>query len=92
MELGHIVLYVSDLDRSVEFGVKVGTDDESLRVLLQRLEARPDLCKVIGAVDGGFVHSLYVTDPPASKSSSTLMFQDGTGMTQTSSSTHHVTN
>ncbi len=115
-ELGHIVLYVADLDRSLEFyrdilgwpvirppdrypvagfragdthhdlllievgsdatpipegrrlglyhfGVKVGDSDDDLRALLARLEARPDLARVVGAVDEGFAHSLYVQDP-----------------------------
>jgi len=115
-ELGHIVLYVADLDRSLSFyrdilgwpviwppgrypvagfragnthhdlllievgsdaepmpegrrlglyhfGVKVGDSDDDLRALLARLEARPDLARVVGAVDEGFAHSLYVQDP-----------------------------
>jgi catechol 2,3-dioxygenase len=115
-ELGHIVLYVADLDRSLafyrdilgwpvitqpgkfraagfragnthhdlllievgpnaqpiptgprlgmyHFGVKVGDNDDDLRALLARIHARPGLVTVVGAVDGGFVHSLYVHDP-----------------------------
>jgi catechol 2,3-dioxygenase len=115
-ELGHIVLYVADLDRSLafyrdilgwpvitqpgefraagfragnthhdlllievgpnaqpiptgrrlgmyHFGVKVGDSDDDLRALLARIHARPGLVTVVGAVDGGFVHSLYVHDP-----------------------------
>jgi catechol-2,3-dioxygenase len=115
-ELGHLVLYVADLDRSLafyrdilgwpvilepsrfraagfragnthhdlllievgrnatpvppgrrlgmyHFGVKVGDTDDDLRALHDRLHARPDLATVVGAVDGGFVHSLYVHDP-----------------------------
>jgi catechol 2,3-dioxygenase len=45
------------------FGGKVGDSDDDLRALLDRLQARPDLVTVVGAVDGGFVHSLYVRDP-----------------------------
>ena len=116
VELGHLVLYVADLARSIafyrdllgwpllaqpdhfpaamfsagtthhdlllievgggaepvpagrrlgmyHFGVKVGDHDDDLRAVLARLLARPDLCTVHGAVDGGFVHSLYVLDP-----------------------------
>lgn len=116
LELGHIVLYVASLSRSLEFyrdvlrwpvilnqaglpavgfragnthhdlllieagpdaqpvaqgrrlglyhfGVKVGDSDDDLRAVKVRLEARPDLTEVVGAVDGGFVHSLYVHDP-----------------------------
>jgi catechol 2,3-dioxygenase len=115
-ELGHLVLYVANLERSLEFyrdllgwpvifapgryraagfragnthhdlllievgpqakpapsglrrgmyhfGVKVGDTDDDLRALRDRLETRPDLVAIIGAVDGGFVHSLYVHDP-----------------------------
>lgn len=115
-ELGHLVLYVGDLDRSLafyrdilgwpvlslperyraagfragnthhdlllievgphaqpvpagrrlgmyHFGVKVGDSDDDLQALLDRLQARPDLVTIVGAVDGGFVHSLYVRDP-----------------------------
>lgn len=116
VELGHIVLYVSDLDRSLafyrdalgwpllsgperfraagfragnthhdlllievgphaqplpagprvglyHFGVKVGDDDDDLRAVRDRLLSRPELATIVGAVDGGFVHSLYVHDP-----------------------------
>jgi len=116
VELGHIVLYVSDLDRSLafyrdvlgwpllsgperfraagfragnthhdlllievgphaqplptgprvglyHFGVKVGDSDDDLRAVRERLRSRPDLATLVGAVDGGFVHSLYVHDP-----------------------------
>lgn len=115
-ELGHIVLYVADLDRSLafyrdilgwplvqppglyrfagfragnthhdlllieigkdvasvpagrrlgmyHFGVKAGDSDEDLRALLARLQDRPDLARIVGAVDEGFAHSLYVLDP-----------------------------
>lgn len=31
--------------------------------VLARLQARPDLATIEGAVDGGYVHSLYVHDP-----------------------------
>jgi catechol 2,3-dioxygenase len=114
--LGHIVLYVADLDRSLafyrdvlgwpvvsppspyrfagfragnthhdlllievgpdaaplppgrrlgmyHFGVKVGDSDDDLRALLARMQARPDLVRIVGAVDEGFAHSLYVHDP-----------------------------
>lgn len=114
--LGHIVLYVADLDRSLafnrdilgwpviwppgrhpvagfragdthhdlllievgshaepipsgrrlglyHFGVKVGDGDDDHRAVLARIEARPDLARVVGAVDEGFAHSLYVQDP-----------------------------
>jgi catechol-2,3-dioxygenase len=114
--LGHVVLYVTDLDRSLafyrdiagwtvvipparfraaglragnthhdlmlievgpgaapvppaprlgmyHFGVKVGDHDDDLRALLGRMKQRPDLVTLAGAVDGGFVHSLYVLDP-----------------------------
>ena len=115
-ELGHIVLYVKNLDRSqafycdlllwplagrserfrfagftggnthhelllievgasavpvptgqrlgmYHFGVKVGDSDDDLRAVLSRINKRPDLASVVGAVDGGVVHSLYVLDP-----------------------------
>jgi catechol-2,3-dioxygenase len=45
------------------FGVRIEGDDDDLRALLGRLRSRPDLTEVLGAVDGGFVHSLYVSDP-----------------------------
>jgi catechol-2,3-dioxygenase len=116
VELGHIVLYVADLERSLafyrdllgwavqaqpgefpaavfragnthhdlllievgrdaqpipsgrrvgmyHFGVKVGETDDDLRAVLDRLRARPDLTKVVGASDHGMTHSLYVLDP-----------------------------
>jgi catechol 2,3-dioxygenase len=115
-ELGHLVLYVSDLERSVEFygsvlgwhqldlagrfpaaafsggrthhelllievgpdaapipagrrigmyhfGLKVGDDDDALRAVLARIQARPDLATVSGASDHTVTHSLYVLDP-----------------------------
>ncbi len=115
-ELGHLVLYVSDLGRSVEFygsvlgwhqldlgggfpgaafsggrthhelllievgpdatpipagrrvgmyhfGLKVGDDDDTLRAVLARIQARPDLATVTGASDHHVTHSLYVQDP-----------------------------
>ncbi|OLT33735.1 hypothetical protein BJF84_21690 [Rhodococcus sp. CUA-806] len=45
------------------FGVKVGDSDDDLRAALSRLQSRPDLGTVGGAVDGGFIHSLYTEDP-----------------------------
>ena len=115
-ELGHVVLYVAALDRSLAFyrdilgwpvitqpsefraagfragnthhdlllieagrgvqpipsgrrlgmyhvGVKTGDSDDDLRALLAGIHARPGLVTVVGAADGGFVHSLYVHDP-----------------------------
>ncbi|KUN88187.1 glyoxalase [Streptomyces griseoruber] len=116
-ELGHLVLYVSDLDRSLvfyrdilgwpivtparphfraavfragnthhdfllievgknaqpipkgphvgmyHFGVKVGDSDDDLRALLGRIQAHPDIVTLAGAVDSGFIRSLYVHDP-----------------------------
>jgi catechol 2,3-dioxygenase len=115
-QLGHLVLYVADLQRSVtfyaqilgwsiaqvadafgavvfrasdihhdlllievgdgaapipsgrrvgmyHFGVKVGDSDDDLRAVLRRLNAHPGLATITGAVDGGFLHSLYVRDP-----------------------------
>jgi catechol 2,3-dioxygenase len=115
-QLGHIVLYVADLDRSLafyhdllgwpvvaapqyapavifragethhdllligvgkdatpqphgrrlglyHFGVKVGETDEQLKAVVDQLRTRPDLTTILGLVDGGFVHSAYVTDP-----------------------------
>jgi catechol-2,3-dioxygenase len=116
VELGHVVLYVSDLERSLafyrdvlgwpvlaladeapvavfragnthhdlllievgpgaqpipkgrrvgmyHFGVKVGDTDDELRAVRDQLLDHPDLATIVGAVDGGFVHSLYVHDP-----------------------------
>ena len=115
-ELGHLVLYVSDLARSAEFygdllgwrkiigepgipiaafsggrthhelllievgpgatpipagrrvgmyhfGLKVGDSDDELREVLDRLRARPDLVRLVGASDHVVTHSLYVQDP-----------------------------
>lgn len=115
-DLGHVVLYVSDLQRSVEFyrdvlgwpqilggpgipaaafsagnthhdlllievgpdatpiptgrrvgmyhfGVKVGDTDDELRAVLARIEARPDLVRLVGTSDHQVTHSLYVQDP-----------------------------
>ncbi|MDZ7914887.1 MAG: VOC family protein [Rhodococcus sp. (in: high G+C Gram-positive bacteria)] len=45
------------------FGVKMGDSDDDLRAVRSRLMSRPDLGKVHGAVDGGFIHSLYTEDP-----------------------------
>jgi catechol-2,3-dioxygenase len=115
-QLGHLVLYVSDLQRSMtfyadilgwpvgqvasqfpavlfrashihhdlllievgrhaapippgrrvgmyHFGVKVGDSDDDLRAVLARIRAHPGIATVQGAVDCGFLHSLYVHDP-----------------------------
>lgn len=116
-ELGHAVLYVSNLDRSVAFyrdvvgwaivddglfagraamfssgrthhelllievgegaapiptgrrvglyhlGVKVGTNDDELRAVRDRVLDRPDLTRFVGTADHHVSHSLYVTDP-----------------------------
>jgi len=115
-ELGHIVLYVADLDRSLvfyrdilgwpivmhpkqlraagfragnthhdlllievgpgaepiprgrrlgmyHFGVNIGDTDDDLRAAETRIRSHPGIAAIVGAVDGGFVHSLYVHDP-----------------------------
>ncbi|MDQ1444484.1 MAG: catechol 2,3-dioxygenase [Acidimicrobiaceae bacterium] len=45
------------------FGVKMGDTDDELRAVLARLQAHPDLVRVVGATDHGVTHSLYVVDP-----------------------------
>ena len=69
-ELGHIVLYVRDIERSAEFyrdvgmyhfGLKVGDTDDELRAALAEVQSHD--VKVVGASDHGVTHSLYIQDP-----------------------------
>jgi catechol 2,3-dioxygenase len=41
----------------------VGETDEQLKAVVDQLRTRPDLTTILGLVDGGFVHSAYITDP-----------------------------
>ncbi len=76
-ELGHIVLYVRDLEVSrgfyaapipagrragmYHFGLKVGTTDEELREALETLVNAG--ADVRGSADHTVTHSLYIADP-----------------------------
>jgi catechol 2,3-dioxygenase len=48
-------------------GLEVGGSDDDLPTLHARLTARPHLTLILGVVDSGFVHSLYVHDPDANE-------------------------
>lgn len=43
------------------FGLKVGTTDDELRAVLERL--RENQVEIVGATDHGVTHSLYIRDP-----------------------------
>lgn len=45
------------------FGVKVGHTDAELKDVVDRVRSRPDLGRVQGLVDAGYIHSAYISDP-----------------------------
>src|ERR687892_273951 len=73
-ELGHVVLYVRDIERSrrfyrdvlgwkeiADFGLKVGTTDDELREAYKALQENG--VPVLGTADHTVTHSLYIADP-----------------------------
>ena len=48
---------------AIAIAIDVGGSDDDLPALRARLTARPHLTLILGGVDSGFVHSLYVHAP-----------------------------